>query len=460
VSIGWTASLFEPLGATSQTFALTMTMKHPSLPRVSLYLFTVDPRVLQGSAPAKTATVIGEAAAEQAKLVATAQEQLDALQKRVSNLSNGSSSAAGVWTTAATAGSAGSDPVRTTSAPRPSRGLASVDDAPARAGLSTRGRHTLRASLDALNHSVKSLVKVHAELSHKAAALFALAIRVRKDAAAFTAELRETATQLDGPVQSALLEVQQLGQLQTDLGSFSPDAKSSPAYATLASDLQTAQSTADQLQSSLQALQQRVLAATAGLASLQSDLAQLETKADQSGSAAAQAADSRLRRDVTHARSSVVADVASMDAQLSSAEAKYLSAKAAVAKAIAARKVAVSKAVRREKAAAIRKEAKLEDEAAARVAAAETAASNAEASARSAAAKSAQQVEQSVQASLAESQTELTKIDGQVNSALAEANQSYARILALNQLALLNQLPGGDATDVTTQNGRFAYSIG
>jgi hypothetical protein len=461
VSVGWTASLFEPLGSTTQTFSMTMRMKHPSVPKISLYLFTVDPRVLQGSAPAKTAVAAGNAASEQAKLVASVQNQLDALQKRVSTLANGSSSTAPVQTTATTTRIVRSEPGRTTPVTAPSRSLSATDESDARAGgAQTLSGHAGKDSLADLNHSIASLVKSHAVLSHMAAALRALAVRVRKDALVVTTRLDEAVSQLEGPVQNAALEVQQLGQLQADLDSFSPDEKSSPAYAKLASDLQAAQSTAGQLQSSLEAAQQRVQAATAGLGQLEADLAPLETKAAQSGSAAAQAADSRLREDVTHARRTVIADVASLETQLRSAEAKYLAAKAAVAKAVAVRKAAVSKAVTQEKAAATRKEAKLEKSAATRVAAAQDAIAQAEASARRTAAETAQQVQQSVLASLAASQIELTKIDSQVNSALVDANESYARLLALNELALLNQLPGGNAPGATSQNGRFVYTIG
>jgi hypothetical protein len=461
VSVGWTASLVEPLGAATQTFSLTMTMKHPALPKVSLYLFTVDPRLIEGSAPAKTATAVGQAAAEQARLVASVQNELDALQQRVSSLSNGSASTVGAQSTATTARSVRADPGKTTRATIASRGLTSVDDATGRAGGSqAQGGRALQDSLAALNHSIATLVKAHAVLSHRAAALLALSIRAHNDASAVSATLNEAASQLGGPVQNALLEIQQLGQLQTDLASFSPDEKASPAYAKVASDLQAARSTAGQLQSSLEAVQQRVQGAAHGLGSLQGDLAALKAKAAANGSAAAQAAGSRLRTDVTHDRSDVVADAARLDAELSSAEAKYLSAKKAAARAVAAQKAAVSKAVKTEKRAAIRKEAKLEKDAAARIAAAQRTIAQAEASARSTAAKSAQQAQQSVQSSLAKSQAELTKIDSQVNGAIVKANESYARILALNQLALLNQLPGGNAPNVTSQNGRFVYTIG
>ena len=66
----------------------------------------------------------------------------------------------------------------------------------------------------------------------------------------------------------------------------------------------------------------------------------------------------------------------------------------------------------------------------------------------------------SIQASLEQTQAQLTKADTQIQSGLATANQDYARILALNELAILYQLPGGSAPGVTTQNGRFHYTIG
>jgi hypothetical protein len=343
-------------------------------------------------------------------------------------------------------------------------------------------------------------LKAHAALSHKAAALLVLAVRVRSDAAAVTAQLHEMATQLDGPVQAALLEVRQLGQLRTDIGEFSPDVKSSSAYAKLASDLQLAQSTAGQLQSSLEGVHQRMQSTAAGLGTLQSDLASLKTAAAATATLAAKAARSTLQDDVTKARSKVLGNVTGLEAQLSSAEAQYVVAKASLAKAVASKKAAVSKAVAREKTAATRavahkeaalqkkatdeeaalqkkeaelqkkaageeaalqkKEAALQRQAARQVAAARKAVANEEAAVHSAAANGAQQALQSVQASLAESQTQLTMIDSQIESDVAKANEDYARILALNELALLNQLPGGSATGVTTQNGRFVYSIG
>jgi hypothetical protein len=309
-------------------------------------------------------------------------------------------------------------------------------------------------------------LKSHAALSHKAVALLPLTVRVRKDAEAVTAQLHEMATRLEGPVQNALLEVQQLGQLQTDLGAFSPDVKSTPSYVKLASDLQLAQSTGDRFQSSLEAVQQRMQSAVAGLGTLtlRSDLASLETTAAAAGTVAAQAARRTLQDDVTEAHSRVAGSVAGLVAQLSSADAKYLAAKVSLARAVASESAAVSKAVTQQKAAAARaaaqKVAALQKEAASQVAAARKAVAKEEAAARSAAANAAQQALHAVQASLTESQTQLTKIDGQIESELAKANASYARILALNELAVLNQLPSGSATGVTTQNGRFVYSIG
>jgi hypothetical protein len=473
VSVGWTESLFEPLGAASQTFTVKMKMTHVSIPKVSLYLFTVDPRVIKGSVPAKTAAAVGTASAEQAKVVASIQDQLDALQNGASSLSAAPSSKAS-GSKATTVPKAGSSPHGKTTTTTPSRHLSSADRADTRTDTSpctgtapcttTRRRGTLETALANLSTSLASFEKIHAELSHKTAALLVLTARVRKDAGAVTAQLHDTASQLTGPVQKALQAVQQLRQLQTDLGAFSPDVKSTPAYGKLASDLQLARSTANQLQSSLQGVHQRTQSARAGLGTLQSDLASLRTTAAAAATLAAQAARSTVGNDLADARSKVLENVTGAETQLSSAEAAYAAAKASLAKAVASEEAAVKKTVALRKAgattAATQKAAALQKAAAAQVVSAQKTVAEKEAALRSAAAKQAQQAVSSLQTSLTESQTQLTKVDGEIKGELAKANADYARILALNELAVLNQLPGGSATGATTQNGRFAYSIG
>ena len=431
VSVGWTESLFEPLGPTTQTFTLSMKMTHVSIPKVTLYVLTVDPKVITGSAPAKTTTAIGNAAAAQAQIVASVQHELDALQKRVSTL-------------VAPPPPSKSTPKRRTASAKQTRGLTSAGRAEARG--TTRDHGSVASSLAKLTASVTSLLKLRAKLAHKAAALGLLATQVRKDAAAVKAQLNAIATQLEGPVQNATLEVQQLEQLQADLGSVSPSLKSAPTYGTLASDLQVAQSTATQLQTLLASIQQRLQSAAVALGTLQGDLASLKTAAAATSTLAAQTAAGKLEDDVTAASERVQADAQSLQAQLTAA-------KASLARTLATEKTSVNKAVAKQ-------EAALQRQAAAQLAAARKALAKEKGTARATVATDAKQALSSIQASLEQTQAQLTKADTQIQSGLATANQDYARILALNELAILYQLPGGSAPGVTTQNGRFHYTIG
>jgi hypothetical protein len=152
VSVGWTPSLFEPLGPPVQTFTVKMKMTHVSIPKVSLYLFTIDPRTLTGSVPAKTATAVGKASAGQAKIVGSLQEGLDTLQKRVSSFA------------------APPSPKASGAKATPSRSVSSAFGG---------GQETRDTSLAHLSASLMSFLRINAALSHQTAALLVLTARVR-----------------------------------------------------------------------------------------------------------------------------------------------------------------------------------------------------------------------------------------------------------------------------------------
>jgi hypothetical protein len=48
---------------------------------------------------------------------------------------------------------------------------------------------------------------------------------------------------------------------------------------------------------------------------------------------------------------------------------------------------------------------------------------------------------------------------GTVQSALNKANDDYAQLLALTQIAQAHRLPGGNATGANVQNGAYVYRI-
>ena len=64
-----------------------------------------------------------------------------------------------------------------------------------------------------------------------------------------------------------------------------------------------------------------------------------------------------------------------------------------------------------------------------------------------------------VSAKKASAQASLQAALGAVEAKLAEANQSYAELLTQAQIALQHQLPGGNATGATAQDGFFLYLI-
>jgi hypothetical protein len=85
---------------------------------------------------------------------------------------------------------------------------------------------------------------------------------------------------------------------------------------------------------------------------------------------------------------------------------------------------------------------------------------SAQAKADAALAAAEQKAKQGGEESLAAAQTAAGQVVAKAQHAFAIANNDYAALLAINQQALANELPGGDATSVTEQDGSLIYTIG
>jgi hypothetical protein len=85
--------------------------------------------------------------------------------------------------------------------------------------------------------------------------------------------------------------------------------------------------------------------------------------------------------------------------------------------------------------------------------------STAKASASQAVATATQQAGQAIQSSQQAAQTQAAQISSQVQNAIATANTDYATLLAINEQAILNEMPAGTAKGATAQNGTFIYII-
>jgi hypothetical protein len=63
------------------------------------------------------------------------------------------------------------------------------------------------------------------------------------------------------------------------------------------------------------------------------------------------------------------------------------------------------------------------------------------------------------QAALTSAQASAAHAKAMAQKAVATADGDYAALLATNQQALANELPGGDATGATEQDGSLIYTI-
>jgi hypothetical protein len=81
------------------------------------------------------------------------------------------------------------------------------------------------------------------------------------------------------------------------------------------------------------------------------------------------------------------------------------------------------------------------------------------AKAHAALAAAKKKAKQGAQAALTAVQASAAKAQAAAETALSTANNDYADLLGINQQAVAWELPGGDATNVSEQEGSFIYTI-
>jgi hypothetical protein len=404
VAVGWTPALFEPLGPLTQTFTFTMKTSDASIPTATLLLLTVNPFTITGEAPATSAVALGTAEAAVAKGTSAVQGALGKLQQSESNLQS---------TTSSSAGDPPGDPSPVTTA---------VDADLAKLATSITA---VRAKLGPLSTSLGTLASDGTGIGATASDVAAVANTISTDAASIATPIDGLTAQFTTGLENVSLLVQQFKQLQIDLSAFPASEQNTPEFIQLAKDLGIAQTIGGKVSSALADAQQFVQAVTGALQTLQSDVTSLVAKAQALRSAAAALAALAL--------STLQADFATLQDRVNALQAEF----AGIASDIKARFAQLEATVSSDRA-----------RLAAAVAAAKQALANA-----------LLQGEQAVQASLNQALAQAAQVESKAQQDIASANAKYAQLLALDDQAVLNQLPGGDVTGVTMQNGTYVYLI-
>jgi hypothetical protein len=404
VSVGWTAPMFEPLGPQTQSFTLTMKASQAAIPRVTLILATVDPFSLTGKAPAASAAAVGATEAAVAKGVSVLRSGLSSLQQRVSALQNSTSPHASH---------------RAARGPSPSRAV-TLD-------LGNLGNSIadLEAKLGTLGSSLGKLSAHSTKTSKAADALAARVSVIDTEVADIATRISDLSAQLSTVEQHVLQEVQQLDTLASDLSDLPPRVQHLPLIQKLAADLAVAQTIAGDLSSAVthaqqhtQAVASRMQALQVHVASLEAEVAAVQASADALAALAQRVVQNHLaavQGSFTALQKQFATSASDIKARFAHEEALVSRAKGKLAAAVAAAKQSLASALL--------------------------------------------QGEQDVQASLSQAQAQAAQAAAKAENGLAKANFQYARLLCLDEMAVLNQLPGGSAPDVSMQNGRYLYEI-
>jgi hypothetical protein len=205
-----------------------------------------------------------------------------------------------------------------------------------------------------------------------------------------------------------------LAKLITDANAFPPSERSTPEWIQLSADLTVAKAKADVVSSAAASLQQTVSTITSTVQSLQSAVAALDADAHNLEAEAANAAGS-LSTALTTAEGNVDATLQSVSAKIHAFDAQ--------------------------------------------VAAEQSNVGNAEAGAQSSIASAEQKANASVASAKANAQSSAKQALAKAQNGLDTANTDYAQLLALVQIALLHQLPHGNATGANVQSGAYVLRV-
>jgi hypothetical protein len=205
-----------------------------------------------------------------------------------------------------------------------------------------------------------------------------------------------------------------LAKLITDANAFPPSERSTPEWIQLSADLTAAKAKADVVSSAAASLQQTVSTITSTVQNLQSSVAALDADAHNLEGEAANAAGD-LSTALTTAEGNVDATLQSVSAKIAAFDAQ--------------------------------------------VAAEQSNVGNAEAGAQSSIASAEQKASTAVTSAKATAQSSAQQALGKAQTGLYSANSDYAQLLALVQIALLHQLPNGNATGANVQSGAYVLRV-
>ena len=294
---------------------------------------------------------------------------------------------------------------------------------------------------------------------------------VAAEVAPLAAQINELVAGLQAPVQNSADLVQRLAAVKGDLDGLNGADKTDPTFLKLVADVAAMQQVASTVSSELTGLQQKAQAVATEVNTLQTDVLSLQNEVTALAAAAIANAEGTIQGRLAMA-------VAGLDA-------RFAKAQATAARAVAAEKMKALGAVNSHakkakqsvaaagtgaKGTVSSADSKAQRDLTSAVRRAQRSVLSAERSvtetltsvqveANRALAAAKQKAKQGGQATLAAAQAAAAQAAAAVGDAVDTANADYARLLTTNEVAVANQLPGGDATGVTVQNGSFVYLI-
>jgi hypothetical protein len=520
VSVGWTEAMFQPLGDVDQTFTLTMNSASASIPRATLLLLTLNPQSISGQVPASSAAALGTAESAVNKGISSVQGALDSLQQHMSEFQTSRSTSAPSGGLGQVALPARSDhgisvpkitlpaiTLPTISVPAASSATSSLPptaptvtlppivapsislpsltspdlgalEADVVAIVSHLDAEAVTSELATLGTYLSTAAGDTSAVSAAAGAVTTLATSVRSAVTGMSAAFDGLVTSVPATVHNAQLQLQQLDHItNVALPAFSVGDQHTPAFVELAAELAVAKSLATTISNALTSLGQGTEALTQDFRTLRDKATALVTNANALEAAAAEAtaqATPLLRAVGTGIASDVEGRVANagsaLDAVLAKlttaaatatddAKAQLASAQAAVQAYLATVTANASHALGNAQSNVMQAVAGAEASVAGEKAHLQQAVSTAKASISQAVAEAAQQAGEAIKSSEEAAQTQLSQSADQVQNAVATANSDYATLLCINEQAVLNAMPAGDATGATAQNGAFVYVI-
>jgi hypothetical protein len=305
--------------------------------------------------------------------------------------------------------------------------------------------------------------------------------RLVPEVSALAARVKEAVAALPTPVADALRLYALFGVLNRDLHAFAPAVKTTAEFRKLRADVIAGQTLAKTLNDALGQIHAQAQSVVGRVQTLQTDVMSLQSKLDTLLTAtvnnAENTAQPRLHDSVQRLRARFAADIATAQHGVAgarnaaagvagfgrTAQKQLADAQARAHKSVTAAKASAHRAVTSGTDHAKRAIAHALSSARQKVTAAvlkvkQTLAS-VRAKARAALAAAKAKAKQGGQAALAAAQASADKAVAAAQKALTTANNDYADLLGINQQAVAWELPAGDATDVSEQEGSLIYTI-